>query len=105
MRRTTSELSGQRPTVEWAASRGKEEALYWYQGQYFGMHFFWWMFWVVLIIMFFGWTVPVPRRMVRMYREDALGILQRRYAAGEITTEEYEERKSRIQKDTGTQKP
>ena len=69
------------------------------------MHFFWWMFWVVLIIMFFGWTVPVPRRTVRMYREDPLGILQRRYAAGEITTQEYEERKARIQKDAGTQKP
>ncbi|MEO8467221.1 MAG: SHOCT domain-containing protein [Gammaproteobacteria bacterium] len=27
-------------------------------------------------------------------------LLQRRYAAGEISTEEYEERKTRIERDT-----
>jgi putative membrane protein len=63
------------------------------------------MFWIGFVILFFVWSTPVPRRVVRMYREDALGILQRRYAAGEITTEEYEERRSHIQKDTGVQKP
>ncbi len=36
---------------------------------------------------------------VGMYRETPLGILQRRYAAGEITTEEYEQRKMRIERD------
>jgi putative membrane protein len=76
-----------------------------YQWQFFGMHFFWWMFWIVLVIIFFGWATPVPRRRVRLYREDPLGILRRRYAAGEITTEEYEERRARIQKDLGNPKP
>ena len=38
--------------------------------------------------------------MIRMYREDPLGILQRRYAAGELTTAEYEERKARIERDS-----
>ena len=36
---------------------------------------------------------------MRLYRDDPLGILQRRYAAGEITTAEYEERKTRIEQD------
>jgi putative membrane protein len=79
--------------------------MYWYQSQFFGMHFFWWMLWIVFIIIIFGWMTPVPRRTVRLYREDPLAILRRRYAAGEITTEEYEDRKARIQKDTGSPKP
>jgi len=32
-------------------------------------------------------------------REDPLEVLQRRYAAGEITTEEYEERKRVLERD------
>ncbi|HWJ20424.1 MAG TPA: SHOCT domain-containing protein [Geobacterales bacterium] len=79
--------------------------MYWYQWNFFGMHFFWWMFWIVLIIIVFGWATPVPRRRVRLYREDALSILQRRYAAGEITTAEYDERKARIQKEAGHPRP
>lgn len=33
------------------------------------------------------------------YRENPFGILQRRYAAGDLTTEEYEDRKTRIERD------
>jgi putative membrane protein len=73
--------------------------MYWYQWQFFGMHFFWWMFWVLLIVSFFSLAFPVPRSRMRLYRDDPLGILQRRYAAGEITTAEYEERKTHIEQD------
>ena len=79
--------------------------MYWYQSQFFGMHFFWWMLWILFIIIIFGWMTPIPRRTVRLYREDSLAILRRRYAAGKITTEEYEDRKARIQKDLGNPKP
>ncbi|HVZ85649.1 MAG TPA: SHOCT domain-containing protein [Polyangia bacterium] len=41
---------------------------------------------------------PVSRRRVRFY-EHPLSVLQRRYAAGEITTQEYEERRARIEND------
>lgn len=77
--------------------------MYWYDSnsQFYGMHFFWWLFWIVLMIALFSWAPPVPRRTARLYREGPLGILQRRYAAGEITTEEYEERKARIARDMG----
>lgn len=74
--------------------------MYWYNSQFFGMHFFWWMFWIAIMIALFSWAPPVPRRTARLYREGPLGILQRRYAAGELTTEEYEERKARIVRDT-----
>jgi putative membrane protein len=73
--------------------------MYWYQWNFFGMHFLWWMFWAVLMVVLFSVATPVPRRTVRLYREDPLGILQRRYAAGEITTDEYEQRKARIERD------
>jgi putative membrane protein len=73
--------------------------MYWDQWGFFGMHYFWWMFWFVMIIVLFGWMVPVPRKTARLYREDPLGILKRRYAAGEITTAEYEERKAHLDAD------
>lgn len=63
---------------------------------FWGMHLFWWLFWVVLLFAFFSLATPVPRRRAR---ETPLEILQRRYAAGEISTEEYEERKALLVKD------
>ena len=65
----------------------------------FGMHLFWWVFWVLLIVLFFVMLTPVPRKRAHLYRQTPLEILQRRYAAGEITTEEYEERKARLERD------
>ena len=65
-----------------------------------GMHWGWWIFWLVVIAVVV-WVVgrrqaasgpssPPPR-------ETALDVLQRRYAAGEISTEEYEERRARLE--------
>lgn len=68
-------------------------------GWFWGMHLFWWLFWIVLIVLFFGLLTPVPRSRAR---ETPLQILQRRYAAGEISTAEYEERKERLARDNGT---
>ena len=64
-------------------------------GWFWGMHLFWWLFWFALIAVFFSLLAPVPRRKVR---ETPLQILQRRYAAGEISTQEYEERKSKLER-------
>jgi putative membrane protein len=89
----------QAATAEIDNAREEEETMYWYQWQFFGMHFFWWMFWVLLIVSFFSLAFPVPRSRMRLYRDDPLGILQRRYAAGEITTADYEERKAHIEQD------
>lgn len=65
-------------------------------GWFWGMHLFWWLFWLVLIAAFFALMTPVPRKQAR---ETPLEILQRRYAAGEISTDEYAERKSRLEQD------
>ena len=70
---------------------------------FWGMHLFWWLFWIVLILGFFSLIAPVPRRKARA-RETPLEILQRRYAAGEISSEEYEERNAVLERDkTATQ--
>jgi len=72
----------------------------WDNGWWFGgMHLLWWIFWVILIVLLFSIVMPRHRRTIR--RETPLEVLQRRYAAGEISTEEYEERKARLERDKG----
>lgn len=63
---------------------------------FMGMHIFWWLFWIVLIVVLFALIEPVRRGR---RRETSLELLQRRYAAGEITGQEYEERKEKLQRD------
>jgi putative membrane protein len=65
---------------------------------YWGMHGYWWFFWIVLWILFFAFLMPVRRTYYRQM-QSPLQILQRRYAAGEITSEEYEERRTKLQRD------
>jgi putative membrane protein len=73
-----------------------------YTWSFWGMNFLWWLFWIGLVVVFFALATPVPRHRVRQY-EHPLSILRRRYASGEITTEEYEERKLRLQRDLDAQ--
>lgn len=68
-------------------------------GWFWGMHILWWIFWILIIVTFFGLATPVPRHKVR---ETPQQILQRRYAAGEISSEEYEERKGKLDRDAPT---
>ena len=55
---------------------------------YWGMHMFWWIFWVVIISALLFW--PAPRLLRRC--DTALDTLRRRYASGEIDDEEYRHR-------------
>jgi putative membrane protein len=72
-----------------------------YSNYWGGMHTYWWVFWVFLWIMFFSFLMPVRRRNWSAYRQSKtpLDVLQQRYAAGEISTEEYEERRDLLQRD------
>jgi putative membrane protein len=65
---------------------------------FFGMHLFWWLFWLLIIVLLFLMLRPGSRSKIGR-RETPLEVLQHRYASGELTTEEYEERKSRLQRD------
>ena len=64
-----------------------------------GMHGFWWLFWLLMIgvFLFYGWGQP-GRRSERL-RETPQEVLHRRLASGEITPQEYEERKALIDRD------
>ncbi|HRH44270.1 MAG TPA: SHOCT domain-containing protein [Pyrinomonadaceae bacterium] len=64
---------------------------------FFGMHLLWWFFWIVLVVTLFGWFDTVPKRRIR--KDSPLDILQKRFASGEITAEEYQEKKNVLETD------
>ncbi|MDQ2947789.1 MAG: SHOCT domain-containing protein [Acidobacteriota bacterium] len=68
---------------------------------YWGMHGYWWLFWVFLWIVFFSSMMPMRRSTYRQM-QSPLQLLQKRYAAGEITREEYEERRTTLLRDVNT---
>lgn len=71
----------------------------WVGSSFFGMYGLWWIFWIVMLFVVFGWATPVRRKTMQILRETPLAMLQRRYASGEITTEQYEERKRILERD------
>ncbi len=66
-----------------------------YNNYYGGMNIIWWIIWIVFIIWIFAtpWDIPGQRKR----KNTALDILNRRAANGEITKEEFEERKRILQ--------
>jgi putative membrane protein len=76
--------------------------MYYGNGFMFGMHWIAWIFWILLLALLVilivrlapvsGRNVPPPGPSGPTPRE----ILDRRYASGEITTQEYEERKAKL---------
>lgn len=63
---------------------------------FWGMHAFWWLFWIGAIAAFVWLLTAAPRGRPR---ETPLQILQRRLAAGEISEQEYEARKRTLERD------
>ena len=76
-----------------------------YDGGYYmgGMHGLWWLFWVLLIgvIVFYGWGRSGGKSQPS--RETPREVLQRRLADGQITPEEYEQRKALLDRDASSQ--
>ncbi len=67
-----------------------------------GMHWLWWIFWIALVavIVFYGWGRPSEQR--RRPRERPHEVLRRRLASGEITPDQYEERKTLLDRDAAS---
>ncbi len=64
-----------------------------YDGYHFwGMHLIWWLIWIFLLIWIFATPWYVPGR--KKEKDSPLDILQRRFASGQITKEEYLEQKA-----------
>jgi putative membrane protein len=68
-----------------------------YEYHFIGMHMLWWAFWLVMLFLIFGWFGP--RTMRRTGNESPLDILTRRFVSGEISVEEYQERKEILERD------
>lgn len=55
-------------------------------GSAWGMHLFWWAFWIFLMVSVFGFNVPERARVNSL---DPSAILKRRLAKGEINEEQF----------------
>ncbi|MBC7488593.1 MAG: SHOCT domain-containing protein [Cytophagaceae bacterium] len=60
-----------------------------------GMHLVWWFAWFIMIFWIFATPYTIPGQ--RSPRNSALDILMKRFAAGEISKDEYQERKNILQ--------
>jgi putative membrane protein len=62
-----------------------------YEHHFWGMHLLWWIFWIILILWIFATPYEIPGQ--RTKNETPLDILKKRLAKGEITNEEFDEKK------------
>ncbi|WP_018616980.1 SHOCT domain-containing protein [Segetibacter koreensis] len=60
-------------------------------GMFWGMHFLWWLFLLLIVAVFFVFRNNIIQRTSD--KESPLDILKKRFARGEINKEEYEERR------------
>ena len=65
-----------------------------YNGHFWGMHFIWWAIWFFFIVWIFAtpWDIPGQRAK----KDTPLDILKKRFTKGEITKEEFEEKRKFI---------
>lgn len=61
---------------------------------FYGMNFIWWFLWILFLI----WIFATPWGY-RRARDTSYDILRKRFAAGEITKEEYLEAKKVLEQD------
>jgi putative membrane protein len=71
--------------------------MHFYDGHFGGMHFIWWIVWVIILIWVFFTPYNIPYTKNR--KEDPLHILKKRFAKGEITKEGYEESRKILESD------
>jgi putative membrane protein len=71
---------------------------YWGGGMFMISHILWWAFIVIGLIALIRWMRPTDSSDTNVKKEDsALRILRERYAHGEISKEEFGERKQNLQ--------
>ncbi|WP_339838861.1 SHOCT domain-containing protein [uncultured Flavobacterium sp.] len=63
---------------------------------YWGMHFVWWAIWIIFLIWIFATPYKIPGK--RAQKETPLDVLKKRFAVGEISKEEYQEKKDLLKK-------
>ncbi|WP_460693642.1 SHOCT domain-containing protein [Mucilaginibacter puniceus] len=72
--------------------------LHFYEGYHFGgMHLVWWFLWIVILVWIFATPYDIPGQQRR--KDSPMDILKRRFASGEITKEDYIEKKKILEND------
>lgn len=72
--------------------------MYTYEGYHFGgMHFFWWIVWALILVWVFATPYKIPGQRFKI--DTPLDLLKKRFAAGEIDTSEYLEKKALLEND------
>jgi putative membrane protein len=64
---------------------------------FWGMHMFWWVIWMILLFWIFATPYNIPGQ--RKAKDSPLDILQKRFASGKITNAQYLEAKAILAKD------
>lgn len=67
------------------------------EGHYFGMHFLWWIIWIIILISIFA--LPYGGLGSNPKEADAINVLKERFAKGEIDKDEYEEKLKTLKSD------
>jgi putative membrane protein len=67
---------------------------------FLGMHVFWWVLLAALLVWAYRFAMSRLNRPTSDGREMPLEVLQRRYATGELTTQQFEERRARLEGST-----
>lgn len=62
-----------------------------------GMHLVWWFVWGILLFWMFATPYDIPGQ--RRRKDSALDVLQKRFASGQITNEEYQASKKTLESD------
>jgi putative membrane protein len=65
-----------------------------YASHYGGMHMIWWVLWIIFLIWIFAIPYDIPGQRVK--KDSPIDILKKRLASGEITNEEFTEKKKFI---------
>jgi putative membrane protein len=66
-------------------------------GSYFwGMHLVWWFVWATVIFWIFATPYDIPGQRKRKDQDTSLDILQKRFASGQFSAEEYQKRKDAL---------
>lgn len=63
---------------------------------FLGMHLFWWIFWGIVTFWIFALPFAIPGQRKRNFTP--LEILQKRFAAGQITKQQFEEDRESLAK-------
>lgn len=65
--------------------------------QFWGMHLIWWFAWIILLFWIFATPYNIPGQ--RKKNDSTFDILQKRFASGHITNDEYQEKKKMLEND------